>query len=338
MLGPAITSPDYLACTTGVAVARRDERARLVITGRDRAAWLHNLTTNAIKTLQPGDGNYAFALNVRGRILFDLNAMVTQEGIHVDLDQRWLPLARKHFDKYTITEDVKCEDQTGECRRMALIGPGVSDLLASASVSQTSAWPLLGLQPIRLFDVDLLAFRSDFCGPFAIELNVPTPAVDHLWRGLTKNDRNPAVPEASEAAIELLRIEHGIPAPGREITDEYLPAETRQLPRAVSFQKGCYLGQEVVERMRSRQVVARQLVLLGLDSTAPPSAGAEVLDSSGKPVGNVTSACVSPKHGRAIALAYVKTSAATDGTALSVRHEQSMLAAKVIPLLSATPR
>lgn len=338
MLGPAIAAPDYLACTTSFAVTRRDERAWLVITGRDRAAWLHNLTTNAIKTLHPGDGNYAFALNVQGRILFDLNAMVTQEAIHVDLDQRWLPLARKHFDKYTITEDVKCDDQSGECRRMALIGPGVSDLLASLGVPQASAWPLLGLRPIRLFDVDLLAFRSDFCGPFAIELSGPTPAADEVWRNLMNVDQTQPMAEVSEAAIGLLRIEHGIPAPGREITDEYLPAETRQLHRAVSFQKGCYLGQEVVERMRSRQVVARQLALLRLDSTTLPSAGAEVLDSSGKPVGNVTSACVSPKHGRAIALAYVKTSAATDGTALTVRHEQSTLAADVIPLPSATPR
>lgn len=328
--------PDYLACTTGVAATRRDERAWLAITGRDRTTWLHNLTTNAIKTLRPGDGNYAFALNVQGRVLFDLNVMVAQEVLYLDLDRRWLPHARKHFDKYTITEDVTCEDQAGKCHRMALVGPAVPDLLASLGAPQVSAWPLLGLQALHLFNLDLPAFRSDFCGPFAIEFNVSASATDDLWSSLMNLDRTPPMREACDATLETLRIEHGIPGPGREITDEYLPAETRQLSRAVSFQKGCYLGQEVVERMRSRQVVARLLALLRLDSTTVPPAGAEVVDSSGKPVGTVTSACVSPRHGRAIALAYLKSAAATDGAALTVRHGQSTLAAEVIPLPSAT--
>jgi folate-binding protein YgfZ len=160
-------------------------------------------------------------------------------------------------------------------------------------------------------------------------LFVPQELAVDFWR--THVDSGKAVPVGDEA-VQVRRIEAGIPWPGHEITDEYLPAETRQLDRAVNFQKGCYLGQEVVERMRSRHVVARQLVGLrmegstwptsepGAQATGPsiPDLKSQILDPDGKPTGQVTSACHSPTLGCPIALAYVRTAHSTPGTQLTL--------------------
>jgi folate-binding protein YgfZ len=148
-------------------------------------------------------------------------------------------------------------------------------------------------------------------------------------------DRLPQTADAHDdvgidEALRITRIEHGIPWPGFEITDEYLPAETRQLARAVSYQKGCYLGQEVVERMRSRQVVARQLTLLKTQSDALPAVGADITTADGKSVGQVTSACFSLKHSSPLALGYVKTASSNHGTTLQVTMDHDRTATAIV--------
>jgi aminomethyltransferase len=162
-------------------------------------------------------------------------------------------------------------------------------------------------------EVNIPVFRHDLCGPFAVELLVPAAHGAAVLHALL--DRHNAIPVGDDV-VQVRRIEAGIPWPGREITSEYLPAETRQQERAVSFQKGCYLGQEVVERMRSRHVVARQLVGLRLETAAEQ--GASILDADGKPVGQLTSAGRSPFLNAPIALGYVKTALSSSGTRLIV--------------------
>jgi len=144
-------------------------------------------------------------------------------------------------------------------------------------------------------------------------------------------DRHHAIPVGDDA-VQAHRIEAGIPWPGHEITDEYLPAETRQLDRAVNYQKGCYLGQEVVERMRSRAVVARQLVGLRLDDAAVPPVPSELFDENGKPVGRVTSSCRSIALACVVGLGYVKTASSAVGTALRLAGDGGAARVVVVDL------
>ena len=404
------------ALDAGPALVDRSYRALLEVTGADRATWLHNLTTNQVKNLGRGEGNYAFVLNIQGRILFDVNLLVRADSIWLDLDRRFLETAKKHFAKYVITEDVAVADRSDEFIRFGLVGSGAVSLLSELGAANAGAMPTLGLSQIEWNDpsggrqdqsrgrepadnptrereraefvqsrdregadkqnrdcqgavpaaatsnrstpVAVPMMRHDFCGPFAVELFVPAEKAVDFWR--THVESGKAVPVGDDA-VQIRRIEAGIPWPGHEITDEYLPAETRQLDRAVSFQKGCYLGQEVVERMRSRHVVARQLVGLRTDTpspsegegrgegpkptgpssailsaTAPPlrsGFGHTVLDPDGKPTGQVTSACHSPTLGCPIALAYVRTPHATPGTQLTMTSEgESAIGATVADL------
>ena len=341
---------EYRAIGAGAAIADRSYRALLEVTGADRATWLHNLTTNQVKNLGRGEGNYAFLLNIHGRILFDVNMLVRAESIWLDLDRRFMETAKKHFSKYTITEDVTVVDRSEEFVRYGLVGPGAVALLAELGAPNAAAMAQLNHVTIELpvadqsrerkladtnadqnrdcqgavhtaatinrsIPVAVLVVRHDFCGPFGVELFVPADRAVELRSTLV--DQHRAIPVGDDA-VQVHRIEAGVPWPGHEITDEYLPAETRQLARAVNYQKGCYLGQEVVERMRSRAVVARQLVGLRLDGPAIPALRSEISDPVGKPIGQVTSSCHSPALNCPIALAYVKTASSSTGSRLTV--------------------
>jgi len=296
----------------------RNDRALFDVEGRDRASWLHNLTTNQVKTLQLGEGNYAFVLNVQGRILFDINLLVRAESIWIDLDRRFVETAQKHFSKYSITEQVTLVDRTAEFSRVGLIGSRCGSLLGSLGVGNATAMASLAQAVIRWREAEIGLIRHDFCGPMGFELFVPSTLGGDFVKFLREGGLGEPLREVSTDAIETLRIEHGIPWPGREITDEYLPAETRQLERAVSYQKGCYLGQEIVERMRSRQVLARQLVGLRLETSEPPACPTPILLPAGDLVGRLTSAYRSDRIGAAIGLGYVKTAHAAPGTRLKI--------------------
>ena len=127
--GSSGTAAGYDAIRRGVAIVDRSDRVLLEVAGADRATWLHNLTTNEVKNLGAAEGNYAFVLNVKGRILFDVNLCVRPNSILVDLDGQHLTLARQHFEKYTITEDVTVQDHTETAVRFGLTGPMVPALL-----------------------------------------------------------------------------------------------------------------------------------------------------------------------------------------------------------------
>jgi folate-binding protein YgfZ len=323
---------EYGALRSGPAIVDRSYRGLLEATGKDRVAWLHNLTTNQVKTLGRGEGNYAFALNVQGRILFDMNVIVRADSVWIDMDRGFLPVARKHFEKYIIMEDVRIADRSDEGVRLALVGEGAGRLLVELGAAHAATTASLGMTKVSWCDTSIEVFRHDFCGSFAVELFVPVEQATAVWRELTNDARALRAVPAGDDAVQICRIETGIPWPRREIADEYLPAETRQLERAVSFQKGCYLGQEVVERMRSRQAVARLLCGLEVEGDVAPAEGAEVRGADGKRVGEVTSVCHSIGLGRVIALSYVKTSSASPGTKVEIVGGDAITNAVVVLL------
>ncbi len=323
---------EYRLLHDGPALVDRSERGLLEITGSDRAAWLHNLTTNEVKNLSAGEGTYAFAVNIQGRILFDLNILVGPESIRLDLDRRWLATARAHFDKYTIMEDVTVTDRSDEFVRLGLGGERAKALLVDFGATQPAAMPSFATARIHVAGSAVELARTDCCGLFFVELLVPTACAVEVWKHLADpSGANPATPVGNQA-MDLRRIEAGLPAPGCEITDEYLPAETGQFARAVSFQKGCYLGQEVVERMRSRGAIARRLMGLRLAGDTLPPRGAAVAGSDGKVVGSITSACRSPAMNGLIALAYIKTGSANPNASLTVTWDGGSAEAVVTEL------
>ncbi|MBI4718706.1 MAG: hypothetical protein HY763_12940 [Planctomycetes bacterium] len=325
---PAPTPNDTALLRLGPGLVDRSDRAILEVHGKDRAGWLHNLTTNQVKPLRPGDGNYAFAINAKGRILFDLVVLVRGDCVWLSLDQRFRETALAHLNKYIIMEDVTLLDRSGELTCVGLCGRRAPELLAAGETGPTTNAPLFANLDLTCCGIPLTLVRDDFCGPWAVDLIVPSSVAVDVACGLAARS---AVPVSADA-VEVCRVEAGIPWPGREITDEYLPAETGLLARAVSFNKGCYLGQEIVERMRARQVVARHLVGLRLEGESLPPPGASVLDAGGNTIGTATSLCASAAAGGGIALAYVRSGRHTPGTPVRIAGANGSVPASVAAL------
>lgn len=322
----------YTALNSGPAWVDRSCRALLEVTGKDRVVWAHNLTTNQVKSLTRDEGNYAFVLNVQGRILFDLNLTVRAESIWIDLDRRFLATALDHFNKYIIMEDVRLADRSGEFMRVALAGERAKGLLAELGASHAAAMPSVSMTTLTWRETRIDCLRSDFCGVFAVDLFLPVQMGPEFVASIAGLQRSEPAIHVRDEVAQIRGIEAGIPWPGAEITDEVLPAETRQLERAVSSQKGCYLGQEIVERMRARKVVAKVLSGLRLSGEVVPPPGVEVMAEGGAVVGKITSACHSVALNAPIALAYIKTSSAAPGAALQVKWGDQVASAVVSAL------
>jgi folate-binding protein YgfZ len=307
---------EYRVLADGLGLVDRSYRGLLEVSGADRAGWLHNFTTNQVGALSPGEGNYAFACNAQGRILFDLNVLVRETVIWLDVDRRFLDVARSHFTKHTISEDVSIADRSEAFVRLGLAGAKVVPVLAELGLPQAGSMSELSSAEITFVGNRIQLIRHDFCGSLAVEMFVRAEAAVDLWRRLCDVSGPIRAIPARDDAVQIRRIEAGLPWSGHEITDEYLPAETGQFDRAVNYQKGCYLGQEVIERMRTRDVVARRLVGLEFEGDSAPPPEVELVGADGRIVGKATSVCHSLAIGGVIGLGYVKTDASAAGTKL----------------------
>lgn len=262
-------------------------RGLIRMTGEDRARLLHAMTTNHIQQMRPGDSSYAFFLNAQGRILADVTVVCREDHFLLDLEPETGAKIFEHLDKYIIADDVTIEDVSDQMAVIGVEGPAAPELAADAvPVSMTGA-------PGRRFyagldEKEALVARLEAAGAVA----------------------------ASLADANIVRLENGKPRYGQDITEKNLVHETRLLD-AVSFNKGCYLGQEIVERVRSRGQVHRLLTPLRLNGEAVPSAGTKVLVNEAE-AGEITSAAFSPWRCEVVALSFVRADHTTPGTAVQV--------------------
>jgi folate-binding protein YgfZ len=316
---------EYVLLDTGVGLHDRSYRGLLEVTGRDRARWLENLTTNRVAELSVGQTQYMFACNVKGRIVFDLLAMVGEDSILLDVDRRWVDTAMRHLNKYVVTEDVVLADRSDAFHRLALVGAGWEGLVNNEPTELTFG-------PSRVAGREMIVLAHRFAGMSAAEIFPPAADVAGVWSSLCGDGARPV----GLAVVQVRRIEAGIPWPVQDIDDQVLPGETGQLKRAISFDKGCYLGQEVVERMRAHGSLARKLVgVRATDGQSFPSGSTLVLDD--ETLGRVTSSCLSPAADAHIGLGYVRTAHATPGTELVARWDdgQSQVCVAALPFVPA---
>jgi folate-binding protein YgfZ len=355
---------EYAAIRKAAGLLDLPQRGLIELTGDDRHAFLNNLISNqlvdkATKTpLQPGQWVYAFLLNLKGRVVLDLNVIETGGRTLLELDGRLVPMLVSLLDRYVFAERVKIRSLAGEAYEIALHGPGAADLLTAEGMT-------LKLSPGQcgegtLGGAPIIVWRDDPCGVPGLHLIVPNDRAADLWQHLLARHGNEislgkrSLRPIGWAAFNATRVEAGRllfgvdfelappSMPGKQATAQadaeprpvgVLPAETTLLDRAVSFTKGCYLGQEVVARMHARSQVARQLVGLRVDDDALPIAGAQVFDDQQNVVGVVTSSTMSPiLSDAAIALAMVRKPMFDVGRRLLVAAEGAVRGAVVTPL------
>jgi folate-binding protein YgfZ len=332
---------EYAAIRKSVALMDAPHRGVVVLTGKDRLAFLNNLLTNDTKKLSPGQGTYAYVLNTKGRITMDMNVLHAEDATILEMDARLTSSLVKQFEKFVFTEEVKFLEAE-QLARLTLLGPRAAELLAKvadAPVETLSATLTHGKRSINKSTVTI--FRNDLCGEPQYELIVPRDALVKLWQVLHEAGNGHGEPHDSGinlraigwSAFNTARIEEGTPLLGIDITDSYLPMETGPwYTRAVAVSKGCYLGQEIVARMHAHNSVARMFVGLRIDSQKLPMAGTELFDGS-TVIGMITSSCMSPMLGYVpIATGYVKKAYATIDKEIEALAEGGRVKAKVTTL------
>lgn len=271
-------------------------RGRIRATGEDRKRLLHALTTNHVQDLEPGQGLYAFFLNAQGRVLADAVILCAVDHLLISTEPETRQKVFEHIDRFIIADDVTLEDATESSCEFAFEGPQAAHRLAALGAPLPEAehgWALWE---------DVIVLRATSTGQPGFRLIAPIDKKGELQTLLAT-----IAPEASAEDLLAVRLENGRPRYGDDITERYIAHETGQL-QALHFQKGCYLGQEIVERVRSRGLVNRQLTPLSISGTSIPARGDKILDGA-KEVGEVTSAAWSPAGNSVRALAYLRLEA-----------------------------
>ncbi len=305
----------YQALRESAAWFDLSARGRIRATGEDRKRLLHALTTNHVQDLQPGQGLYAFFLTAQGRVLADAFISCADDHLLISTEPETRRKVYEHIDRFIIADDVTLEDATEASYELALEGPKAAELLTSLGAPVPEAdygWTAWN---------DGMVLRASSTGQPGFRLIAPLeqrPAIEARLAGVA--------PQASLEDLLAVRLEHGRPRYGDDISERYIAHESGQL-HALHFQKGCYLGQEIVERVRSRGLVNRQLTPLSIAGTAIPASGDKILDGE-KEVGEVTSATWSPAGGTVRALAYLRLEArksaglrTAGGDAVQVVHD-----------------
>jgi aminomethyltransferase len=294
----------YRALRENVAWFPLPGRGVIQAAGEDRARLLHAMTTNHIQQLTPGQGCYVFFLTAQGKIIADAHVLCFPEYLLLDVEPEARAGVYQHLDKYIIADDVTLEDRSESMDVWAMEGPGAAALLEGMGA------PVPGEPFAHAPWEEATVARISTTGLPGFRLFVPAGAAEQ-WRA-----RLAAVIQATQDEVRTVRIERGKPRLGEDIYETTLPMETQQA-HALHFQKGCYLGQEIVERVRSRGHVNRLLVGFRLEAAIPPEPRAPVL-VNGQEAGRVTSAVFSPAEGRVAGMAYVRVPHDKPGTALTI--------------------
>jgi tRNA-modifying protein YgfZ len=286
--------------------------AQVEIAGKQRAAFLNRLATNKLDGISPGDGVETFLADSNGRILFhvfvyagpDSLILHTAAGLGTPLCQ--------HLDHYLIREDVQIHDRSLQWGELILAGPKSTEIVRR-------------LVAVDLPDNDeyLAACHTEWNGRLLMvrclqqrgfqnfQLAGHVTDMGSLWQALQALGATPC----GVRALEAVRIEEGFPVPGLEITERTLPQELGRNAQAISFNKGCYLGQEIVARIDSRDAVNKALCGIRFQTAALPSGSTE-LKHDGQAAGQITSATYSPGFGGIVALGYVRRQFQQSGTVL----------------------
>jgi len=286
----APASSDYRTATEACGLLDRSERGKLALTGAEAKSFLQGQVTNDVEALSPGQGCYAAFLTPKGKMLGDLRILDAGDEILLDTERVALQELFNMIRRFSIGFDVQLHKRTLECGLLSLLGPESDAVAGGGGLGE----PEHSHAALTLGGIEARAIRTDL----GIDLLCDAADVDGLRAAL-------GVVALSEAVAECLRVERGRPRFGVDLDDTVIPQEAGLNERAVSFTKGCYVGQETVARLHYRGKPNRHLRGLRLSEVAPTG---DELTYDGRTVGRLGSVAVSPRFGP-IGLALVRREA-----------------------------
>ena len=300
---------EFASASEGVGITDRSHLGRLRVSGADAIDLLNRLSTNNLDDLAIGDVQGTALTTNKGRIIDLLYVLRQDDHLLVLTGPETRERVAEWIDFYTFIEDVVVEDLTEETAMLSVLGRA-----AAGTLPQIADMPLYGSAPLTIDGVvdgvDVVALRTDFAGVDGYDLIAPAEQAPALWDALTASG---AVPVGSQA-LELVRISNGIAGYSSELGEDYNPLEAG-LMDFISFNKGCYIGQEVVARLNTYDKVQRHLVRLSWDGDDAPELPAALL-REGRTVGTLTTAAIEPDSGKSIGLGFVRKAHVQEGVRL----------------------
>jgi folate-binding protein YgfZ len=317
------SAAEFRALLEGAGLYDMSWQAKLVLTGEDRVRWLNGMVTNNVRDLAVGHGVYCFLLTAQGRIVADLVTYNRGDFVLVTTDRSQVQAVKDMFDRYIIMDDVEVADISDKLSAVGISGPKAGEVLTNASIDVSQlvsgqvvdlVWRGIGISVARgthpNFDVYEVWFAAEH-----------TPTV---WDALAEAGARPC----GSQALEWYRIARGVPRYGVDLSQRDLPQETEQ-KHALNFAKGCYIGQEIVERIRARAILHRTFTGFLLEGDVP-QAGTKITEGD-RNIGEITSGARIPFPGgeRTVALGYLRRESAEPGT--TVHLGDHIATVQVIP-------
>jgi folate-binding protein YgfZ len=316
---------EFHALRNGCGIYDLGFRSRISITGGDRVRWMNGMVTNNIRDLAAGRGVYAFLLNPQGRILGDMLIYNEADRLTVETDRSQVEKIVAAFEHYIIMDDVEVKNVGEDWTALGLAGVKSRAILKAAGIEIPELEPLQTHVPQCNCDcgcVQCTVVRGEDAEHESYEIWLAPKDVYNTWQALVSAG---ATPVGSEA-LEMHRIVTGIPLYGVDIRERDLPQETEQT-RALNFNKGCYVGQEIVERIRSRGNVHRQFSGFRFEGVAEIKPDAKIV-SGEKEIGEITSVAVlgSPSGQHTVALGYIRREVGVPGREVTIGGAKATVA------------
>lgn len=294
------------------------------VAGEDRTTWLNGMISHDVAALEPGrerSGCHALLLTNRGAIIADLHALELGDRYWLLAERSAVAGAIAALERFIVADDVTLADESASHVQWAVEGPAAMPLLEALGVHLALAAGAAA--PVEIAQQSALCVARGFCGPSSRQLIVPAASAGVVEAALASAGETLGIGFEEPGVLEILRVESGTPRQGFELGEDVLPAEAR-LDAAISASKGCYVGQEIVARLRSRGQVNHLLVGLRFDGQLPER-GAP-LSVGGKRTGEVTSVAWSPRSGP-IGLGFVRREHSEPGSAVDVDGRRATVAA-----------
>jgi folate-binding protein YgfZ len=310
---------EYEAVRGGAGLFDLSSRGRVEVSGAEAVQFLNGMLTNDVATLAEGAWMHAAFPNVQGRLLARVRVLRRADAFLFDTEPATHVALLKTLERFTLAGDFRVKDLTGETSLVSVQGAGAAGRVGAALGGEAEAvgrGRVVFVSEERFGDEPLTVIRATHTAEDGFDLIVPASAAVSLWDALVAAGARPA----GFDALEVLRVEAGVPRYGVDSSDANVVLEVVDESEAVSYTKGCYVGQEIIARIHWRGHVARKLTGLVFDGEGePPTAGAKIKSADGaKEAGRVTSVVTSPRLGRAVGLGLVRYEHLAAGTEVKV--------------------
>lgn len=309
------TEQEYSHLRNDVALRDVSFFAKVKITGKDAQSFLHRMVSNDIKSLTPGKGTYALFLDIKGHIQGDFKIYAFADHLLMVLQHYVCERVVKGLDRYIISEQITFTDVTNELAMFQILGPKAEEFLTSKGIDLPLH--IYEVQATHAMNADIHVIRLG--AGFA--LLARAGEAEGILNGLD-------VAPVGMRAFEIYRIEQGLSLLGKDVEEANFPQEGR-MEAALNFQKGCYLGQEVMARIDAQGHVNR--FLMGIISDTPLQPG-EKLFNGEKEIGKITSTAHSPLFQKTVALGYVRRELAAEGQAIQAGEDRTTVIVKALPM------